>query len=109
MRCGDRGNATRATGVRELLDHYGFASSSGLNSQSVPATAMEEQVKIFAPTWFTVKAAKAFAQLDFGEVRDLALRPNAAQRQELDTVSEQMTALFLDWLEELATELGVRL
>ena len=51
-------NATRANGVREMLNHYGFTTASGLNSQSVPAAAMVDQVKIFAPTWFTVKAAR---------------------------------------------------
>ena len=102
-------NAFRAAGVRELLLHYGFTSAQNLNSQSVPAAAMVEQVKIFAPTWFTVKAAKALSTLDFDEVEDRALRPTDAEMQELDSVSEQMTAVFLDWLDDLANDLQVTL
>jgi hypothetical protein len=68
---------------------------------------MVDQVKIFAPTWFTVKAAKALVQLDVDEVSDRALLPTNAEMQQLNSVSEQMTAVFLDWLEALATELLV--
>ena len=90
-----------------MLLHYGFTSTEDLKLQSAPAAAMLEQVKIFAPTWFTVKAAKAVASGEVGELADLALGPTNTQKRQLNSVSEQMTPLFLDWLEELATALMV--
>jgi hypothetical protein len=100
-------NATRAGGVREMLIHYGFTSATDLNLQPVPVAAMIAQVKIFAPTWFTVKAAKAVASLDVDEIADWALRPNAAELRQVNSVSEQMTVVFIDWLDSLAQDLLV--
>ena len=104
-----RREATRSTGVREMLIHYGFTTEEDLKLQSGPAAAMAEQVKIFAPTWFTVTAVKAFAAGKVGEVDDWALGPTDAELQQLNSISEQMTAVFLEWLDDLAEALMVTL
>jgi hypothetical protein len=95
----------REKGIRELLTHYGFTDARGLPMQVASCDLVEEQVDIFSPTWFLVKAVKAL--LDF-KVSEGWPFPNDEELAALDLTGEQMLPLFLDWLERLAEEHGVR-
>jgi len=100
----------RANGIRELLTHYGFTDASGLLMQVAAGERMEEQVRIFSPTWFTMQALKALLKkVPKGDVSEGSPWPNAAEEAELELTSGQMTPLFLDWLARLAEQHDVDL
>lgn len=96
----------RQQGIRGLLSHYGFTDVTGLHLQVAAVARMEEQVQIFSETWYTVTAAKAIMA---GEISELSPWPNATDRSQLANAGQQMTPLFLDWLQARADEYDVHL
>ena len=71
--------------------HYGFKlGAASLRSQTAPREAMAKQVKIFGRTWLFKRNAP-FKSDNTDEMHDYA---------------DEMTGMFLDWLDMLALEVG---
>lgn len=81
----------RKSAVERFVRHYGFKLGAGsLRDQTGPREAMAKQVKIFGRTWLFKRNAP-FKSDNADEMRDYA---------------DEMTAIFLDWLDMLALDVG---
>ena len=81
----------RKSAVERFIRHYGFKlGAASLRSQTGPREAMAKQVKIFGRTWLFKRNAP-FKSDNTDEMHDYA---------------DEMTGMFLDWLDMLALEVG---
>ena len=81
----------RKSAVERFIGHYGFKlGAASLRSQTAPREAMAKQVKIFGRTWLFKRNAP-FKSDHTDEMHDYA---------------DEMTGIFLDWLDMLALEVG---
>ena len=81
----------RKRAVERFVTHYGFKLGPGaLSSQKGPRDGMAKQVKIFGRTWL-FKHNAPFKSDHEDDMRDYA---------------DEMTGVFLDWLDMLALEVG---
>lgn len=87
----------RRRGVENFLCNYGFTSPRALVSQTEARTRVLEQVRIFATGWYDTRAGGG--QPVFG-------RTGSTDRR-IQTASSQMTDMFLRWLQDLASTVGL--
>jgi hypothetical protein len=93
----------RSRGVWELLTHYGFTNPAALLGQAQSVALMEDQLKIFAPTWWLVKEAKG---MTLSELRLSVPRPTPGEAASMVTGSGHLNMLFLNWMQQLAATVG---
>ena len=89
----------RARGLRNLLTHYGFTSTSSLASQETAVAALEKQVLIFSKAWFQAKSSFA------GKTQ----APPPWAEDQLIFASRRMTQLFVEWLQTQCRRYNVTL
>jgi hypothetical protein len=81
----------RKGAVERFVRHYGLTLGSGpLRNQQGPRGRMAEQVKIFGRTWLFFRNAPF----------------KSDHTDEMRAFAEEMTDVFLDWLDMLALEVG---
>lgn len=90
----------RARGIRNLLNHYGFTSTTDLKLQADARQRIEDQIFIFSKSWYQVKA---------GSYAENLSGPGEGTAADLAYASDKMTDIFLDWLESQAAKYGVAL
>lgn len=89
----------RRQGVHTFLCNYGFTSPTDLVTQTAARARVLEQVKIFATGWYDVRASSTGVNTVFGRSDETDSR--------ILTASGQMTDMFLNWLQALASTSGL--
>lgn len=89
----------RRQGVENFLCNYGFSGPTGLVSQTAARARVLDQVRIFATGWYDARASSSGVNTVFG-------RTGATDARIL-TASGEMTDMFLNWLERLASTVGL--
>jgi len=81
----------RKTAVERFIRHYGFKLGGGpLVAQTEPREAMAKQVKIFGRAWLFFRNAPFRSE----------------HEDDMHAYADDMTAIFLEWLDWLALEVG---
>jgi hypothetical protein len=81
----------RKSAVERFIRHYGFTlGAASLGSQAAPREAMAKQVKIFGRTWLFYRNAPF----------------KSDHEDDMRAYADEMTLMFLGWLEMLALEVG---
>ena len=81
----------RKSAVERFVRHYGFKLGPGsLSSQKGPRDGMAKQVKIFGRTWLFKRNAPF----------------KSDHTDDMHAYADEMTDMFLDWLDMLALEVG---
>ena len=89
----------RRQGVQNFLCHYGFTSPTGLAGQTAARARVLEQVNIFATGWYDARASSTGINTVVGRTDPTDARILGA--------STQMTDMFLNWLQALASTTGL--